>query len=97
MSTNSDLVERIFQFRLVAGKRDGLIAAHIDRALIHLLEYEHDLSKANRQELLAIKGVAITTVDYIQRVIAGEDIIEIAADVHTRPNIRSYRRKKRDH
>ena len=78
---NKTIIERIFAFgTAVRGKNDA-IAAALQRATITLLEYTRPLAEASRDELLDIKGIGPATAEYIHRIITGEDIDSVIADV----------------
>jgi hypothetical protein len=78
---NKTIIERLFAFQVAVRGRNDAIAAALERATIPLLEYPRPLAQAAHHELLNIKGVGAQTVTFIERVIAGEEIDRVVADV----------------
>ena len=78
---NKTIIERIFAFQVAVRGKNDAIAAALQRATIPLLEYPRPLAQASRHDLLDINGVGPATVAFIQRIIAGEDIDCVVADV----------------
>ena len=78
---NKLIVERIFAFASAVRRRNDTIAQVLLRATIPLLEYSHPLQSASRDDLLGIAGIGPATVQFIQRIIAGEDIDTVVAEV----------------
>lgn len=78
---NKLIVERIFAFAIAVRGRNDAIALALQRATIPLLEYGGPLISASRDDLLGIAGIGPTTVQFIQRIIAGEDIDAVVAKV----------------
>lgn len=78
---NSSIIERIYAFVAAVSKKNGTVAGSVNRAIIPLLEYERPLESASQEDLLSLGGIDEYTVQFIQRVIGGEDIESVVADV----------------
>lgn len=81
---NKLIVERVFQLEAAIRYKNTILASALRRAILPLLEYRHSLSTVTHKTLLALDGVDRAAVPYIQRVIAGEDLEAIAANVPER-------------
>lgn len=80
MATNSELVGKLYRLtELVVGSNMKLVR-DVNRAAVHLLEYDGDLANASREDLLKIRGITTSSVEYVRRVFAGENIEEIARE-----------------
>ena len=80
---NKCVVERLFQLQVAVQSKNTAVASAFQRATISLLEYGKPLAAATKEDLLSLKGIGPGTVPLIQRLIAGEDIEAIVADVPT--------------
>jgi len=81
MATNQESIQRVHEFGQAAHRKDGALAARVSDVLVPLLEYEGDLQYITREELLDIRGIGESSVEYFLRVLQGEDID--SADVPT--------------
>lgn len=81
MADNNHIIERIFLFSKTVQSKNDAIATAINKAAIPLLEYPKPLSDASHAQLLKIKGIGPKTIEYIERIIAGDEIECIVEDV----------------
>lgn len=88
MKTNNELVAEIYELGLAVAKRNSTMGSNIAKVIIPLLKYDGDLNEATKEDLLLVKGLGETTVGYISRVLGGEDIALIVADVPKKLRIR---------
>ena len=93
---NKMIVQRVFAFGTAVRERNYAIASIVERALIPLLEHDGPLVDMSHDELLAINGVGPTTAAYIERIIAGEEIEAVVADVRQLPRGQRKRRAVHD-
>jgi hypothetical protein len=92
---NTLIVERVFQFAAALRTRNSVVARAFERAMIPLLEYRRPLEAASQQDLLRMSGIGPETVQFIQRIIAGEDVASLVAEVpEKRSSGRLYRRPR---
>ena len=88
MVTNQDLVVKVNEFMEEVKRKNGLLAANVGTAILSMLEYERPLQYATRDQLLALKGIGPSNVDYLLRILRGEEAKSVVADV---PTVRPYR------
>jgi len=81
MEGNHWYLERIFEFQQAVGRKNQAIAARVLEAIPALVEYPGNLSRASRDELLGIRGIGEGTVAFYERILKGEEIGAIIADV----------------
>ena len=92
MGGNHSIIERIFVFSKAVQTKNDAIATALNRAAIPLLEYSKPLVGATREQLLSIKGVGPKTIEYIERIIAGDEIetvLEIVPEIQRLPQQRA--------
>lgn len=78
---NKAIVERTFDFAVAVREKNSAIATALQRATIPMLEYRKPLASISRGELLKFKGIGPATVGFLERIIAGEDIETVVAEV----------------
>jgi len=78
---NKLVVERIFELQRAIRGKNNATAFALQRAIVPLLEYPKPLAELQRNALMALKGVGQKSVDLILRVIGGEAVDTIAANV----------------
>ena len=94
MSTNQDLVERVREFADKVRNKNPHLALNVGNAITPLQEYQQPLQEANREQLLKLKRVGPSNVDYLLRVFSGEEIKKIVANVPTVHRSKQYHEHK---
>ncbi len=94
MGDNHSIIERLFRFSKAVQSKNDAIATALIRAAIPLLEYKKSLVDATREQLLSIKGVGPKTIEYIEQIIAGDEIETVLEKV---PEIRRVPQQRAAH
>ena len=90
MTTNQDLVTRVHEFGESCRNKNSLFASNIRTVVLSMLEYDKPLQDASRDELLALSGIGHSNVDYLLRVLKGEEVKSVVEEVPTvRPPIQT--------
>lgn len=83
LQANSELIEKVYEFEQTLRQKNRPLATRISKALIPLLEYEGTLQEITSKELFAIRAVGQEGAKYLLRVLQGDDIASIIADIPT--------------
>ena len=75
--TNQEIIEKIYRVQMAAKAKNPQVANAIEKATLHLLEYQGEIENASKSELLAVKGVGKGIVDYIIMAAEGKSRYEI--------------------
>ena len=78
---NNQIIEKIYKLQLAVKKKNPMISISLEKATIPLLEYEKELQAATRKDLLKIPGIGNGTVDYILKIIDGENTHSIVKEI----------------
>lgn len=84
---NRTIAEQVFQLQLAIRYKNGTVASALQRAILGLLEYPHPLLPATPKKLLSVKGVAPTAAEWIARIIQGDSIESVAAEIPERSKV----------
>ena len=78
---NRSLVEEVYNFQKGIKNKNPILALSISNTFLPLLEYRRHLEQASKEDLLSLKGIGHSSVDYLLRIFKREDIESIVNDV----------------
>jgi len=78
---NKSLVEKVYNFQERIKNKNITLASSITKAILPLLEYKRRLEQASKEDLLRLKDIGSSSVDYLLRIFKGENIESIVNDV----------------
>ncbi len=84
---NKLIAEKVFRLQAAIRHKNKAQARVLQRAIIALLEHPDPLCSATPKTLRRVKGMGPTAVEWIVRILAGEGIEAIAADIPERKTI----------
>src|SRR3989344_542173 len=65
---NRSLVEEVYNFQKGIKNKNPILALSISNTFLPLLEYRRHLEQASKEDLLSLKGIGHSSVDYLLRI-----------------------------
>ena len=81
MLSNEKIIENVYKLSMAVRLKNHMVANALEKAVPNLLVYEKNLADASKSELLKIREVGSATVDYILKIIEGENIHKIVKSI----------------